>query len=103
FPAGSNIEEASCVVGIAEHANSVASRIYPSPSNGVITLEITPRTSGHITIEVMDLVGRTVHSRDLGTRSAGLVIERMDLQQLPEGSYMIRTIVDGRAVSIGNV
>lgn len=97
FPAGSNIEEAACIVGIAENRATTVQSIFPTPTTGAITVEFTLATAGDLAIEVIDALGRATFSERLGQRPTGTFVHTMDLAQLSNGNYTLRFAMDGVA------
>lgn len=96
FPAGSNIQTATCsLVGIAEQAAVVMDRLYPNPGAGTFRLELALGTSGQVTLEVMDALGRTVKAESMGMCSPGSFTHTMELGALSDGYYTLRLLLDG--------
>lgn len=63
--------------------------VYPNPFEQQLTLQYHLHQAAKVEITLFDLQGRQVLHRDLGTQSAGLVEERLDLPNLPAGSYVV--------------
>lgn len=73
-----------------------AFRLYPNPSNGLITVEYA--TSG--TVVITDMTGRPVRTLTL---SEGKGKERIDLSTMPPGIYLYRYLVKGAVQASGKL
>ena len=82
-------------VGIAEQQNTTAMRIYPVPVNDILTLEFDLATSSRGHIELVDLAGRSVLREDLGQLSAGTRTQRLNVNDLAVGTYVLRLVAGG--------
>jgi thiol-disulfide isomerase/thioredoxin len=104
FPAGSNIQPAACaLVSVPERQAALSGRVFPSPTAGPVTLELSTVRSGHVTLDVLDAMGRVVRGMDLGFRGQGELRETLDLSGLSGGNYHIRLMHDGTPLSVHNV
>ncbi len=104
FPAGSNIQPAECaVVGIHELASSIQSRMYPTPSNGFVTVDGTVTEAGQVSLQVIDIMGRIVHAQELGVLSVGQFTQVLDLGGLNDGNYVLRLIQGNGPASTHNL
>ena len=83
FPAGGNIQPASCMVNVAENSMELPVQVYPVPSTGQLWLELPLSGHGHFA-EVHDALGRLMHTENF-TESAG--VRSQDKSKLAEGSY----------------
>ena len=76
---------------------SVEVTIGPNPAPGRTTASLRLSRPGEVTVSVVDVLGRTVMSHDLGLRSAGEVRAPLDLEGLAPGVYLVRTLVGERS------
>ena len=76
---------------------SVEVTIGPNPAPGRTTASLRLSRPGEVTVSVVDVLGRTVLSHDLGLRSAGEVRAPLDLGGLAPGVYLVRTLVGERS------
>ena len=74
------------VIGIDE-ANPVAFRVFPTVTNGVLTVAFPAALEAGANLVVRDLSGRMVRTEILG---AGTVQTIVDLGQQANGFYIIR-------------
>ncbi|MFN0274718.1 MAG: PKD domain-containing protein [Chitinophagales bacterium] len=68
--------------------------VYPIPSNGFVTVEIADNAIHTSVIEVMNMLGETVHSAVTMSSSATL-----DLSNLADGNYMLKVTADNGGVT----
>jgi uncharacterized surface protein with fasciclin (FAS1) repeats len=74
--------------------------IYPNPANQQFTVDMTLAQQNRVSIDIVNLLGQTVLSRDLGQRSAGLNREYIDISALSRGFYLMNiTVGDSQVVS----
>jgi len=73
--------------------------IYPNPSKGIVTTEISNESGveKEIEIRVTDVMGRTLISRNV-TIQSGMNYEEIDLTKYTKGTYMISIIRNGNEV-----
>lgn len=74
-------------VGIEEVSNGSFS-IYPNPTNGLISIELSEQEFGNVQLRVLDMSGRLVMDQPMlmngGTRNA------VDMRGLQSGNYMVQ-------------
>lgn len=88
FPAGSIIPQ-SCAVGIDENDVASFTEVFPVPSQGIITLNISSRTSSNVTVEVVDVLGQLVATHSFNGRN-GSSTQTLDLTKLSDGQYFLK-------------
>lgn len=69
--------------------------LYPNPSKGIINFEVIPSHPAQLAIQVIDMSGKAVLSRDYGTVSNRRYLQA-DLSTLPMGVYMMQVSVNGK-------
>ncbi len=67
---------------------------YPNPFNPTTTISFALPRSSDVRLEIFDLLGRTVDSRDLGIQSAGDHAIEYDASSLASGVYFYRLVTD---------
>jgi len=72
---------------------------YPNPFNPTTTLAYYLATSSAVTLEVFDVLGRVVDSRDLGRLSAGPGEFEFDGANLASGVYFYRLSTDSGSLT----
>lgn len=76
--------------------NTASMNLFPNPAKDNAVLDYTLATSGKVTIEVSDLMGRTVLSLNEGMRNAGIANKaNIDASKLANGSYICTVKVNG--------
>jgi hypothetical protein len=71
-------------------SNSI--NVYPNPSNGTFNVSIALPGTTDMTIEVIDMVGKVVYSRNASSVT-GNIQQVIDLSSLAKGSYMLNVKV----------
>lgn len=73
---------------------------HPNPSTEpYIQVPFRLEQAGHVNIQVFDLLGRAIISRDLGKLSAGKHSTPIDISPLSKGVYLYALTVDGKMLS----
>jgi uncharacterized surface protein with fasciclin (FAS1) repeats len=84
----------------AENIESVASLgVYPNPTNNQFTIDLDMLESDNVTIDLINVIGQSVKSVNLGTRSVGMNRTYMDVNDIPAGFYIMNITVGGSQVS----
>ena len=82
----------------AENTSSI--NVFPNPAKDNAVLNYTLATSGNVTIEVTDIMGRTVLSYNEGNRHAGINNKaNIEASKLANGTYFCTVNVNGAKVS----
>jgi hypothetical protein len=73
----------------------------PNPASGPFSLSFSLPTAGKATIEIFDLSGRRVVSREVGTLGAGfhVVPFNREATSLKAGAYTVRLTQGGKSVT----
>lgn len=81
----------SRVTGTTQASSAIADlNAYPNPFTDELNLDLTMTESGEVTIEVLDMTGRTVKTVDQGSEGSGLHNFRVQLNDIPMGTYMVK-------------
>lgn len=67
---------------------------YPNPFNPTTTISFSLPRSSDVRIDIIDILGRTVDSRELGNQSAGDHAIEYDGSSLSSGVYFYRLVTD---------
>ncbi|MEO6902305.1 MAG: T9SS type A sorting domain-containing protein [Bacteroidia bacterium] len=79
------------VTGIEETANgSMKLTIYPNPVAAIAMVSYTLINASTVTIQVMDVVGKTVKMVALGNQSSGKQEYQLNLELLTSGIYLVK-------------
>jgi len=63
--------------------------IYPNPANGHINVSYELKTRERVALELVDITGKVIKSVDLGTINAGIYNEKIDVDGMPFGTYLL--------------
>jgi hypothetical protein len=87
----------NCITFTAEAASTVEStkydqdfRIYPNPASGSATFSFQLESAENLVLTIVDLKGRIVLKKELGSLSPGKIQVEMDLSGLQDGLYSCR-------------
>ncbi len=77
-------------IGIDESAVVASTfNIFPNPAKDNLNISFELKSKSSLMIEVLDITGRIVISNDLGTRNAGIYHEKINLDGLASGMYLM--------------
>ena len=65
-------------------------KLYPNPASDVLNIVLTLPQTGKVTLELYDLTGRVVTSKDIQVISAGELYEELDVAGLANGVYTLQ-------------
>jgi len=84
-------------IGFVENGLPAVARVFPSPSNGAVTVEYESRVSGDVVLTIVNSLGQILHTTNMlvvdGTTSTSL-----DLSHLPKGLYTV--VIDSESGSV---
>ncbi|MEI6435494.1 MAG: T9SS type A sorting domain-containing protein [Bacteroidota bacterium] len=80
-------EETETLSTAINHAPENILKIYPNPSTGLVTIEITNPVKMNLRIDISDMTGRGIFS---AIRNNPHVFEQLDLGKFPAGFYVVR-------------
>jgi len=88
------------VPGSSHPAALSLSAVRPNPSANGVTIAFTLPDSAPARIELVDVAGRRVLVRDVGTLERGSHVVRLtEARSLPAGAYLVRIVQGSRSVS----
>ncbi|MEL7160182.1 MAG: T9SS type A sorting domain-containing protein, partial [Bacteroidota bacterium] len=85
-------------VNVRDFAQLDGLRIFPNPATEQVGVEYDLPTTSHISVSLFDGLGRRVMLRDFGRRAAGNNFDRLDVRDLPVGTYHLQVLVNGTPV-----
>jgi hypothetical protein len=91
------------VIEDAPSASGLALAVYPNPTRNVATARLTLDVPQRVTLAVFDVLGRRVHTADLGVQPAGETAHRLGLAALPAGLYVVRLAGDAGATAVTRI
>jgi hypothetical protein len=84
------IDSSDCITiidppnNINENINTIINKIYPNPTGGLITIEFSDKALLPLTLEVIDVKGKSVKNYYLTDKNSII-----DLTSLPKGAYIL--------------
>jgi hypothetical protein len=87
-------ETRSVYTGIKNTDGSISAKlsIYPNPAIDYTTIQYSLTSKENITINVMDLNGKVVYSKQLNNETPGLKKQRIETEHLPQGTYIVQVL-----------
>ena len=82
-------------VNVTDFAQLDRLRAFPNPASDELGVEFDLPTASQVSLYLYDGLGRRVMVRDLGLNNAGNNFNRMDVSDLPTGTYHLQVIVNG--------
>lgn len=92
---------ARCIVNVPviDEAAFVVGQNYPNPFNGNTAFNFNLPLPGKVSVLIRDMMGRVVHSNDLGVKDAGSHSYEFSLQQLNSGVYFYTLQFEDRQIT----
>jgi hypothetical protein len=87
-----NLAFSGTVTGIEKYDSFLSNMIiYPNPSTESVTLNLNLKSPQQITIEITDLTGKLIRSRNVGTLQ-GETIQTINVSGIAKGTYTMRVV-----------
>lgn len=87
-----NLAFSGTVTGIEKYDSFLSNMIiYPNPSTESVTLNLNLKSPQQITIEITDLTGKLIRSRNVGTLQ-GETIQTINVSGIAKGTYLVRVV-----------
>ncbi len=87
-----NLAFSGTITGIEKHDSFLNNFVlYPNPSTESINLNLNLKTSQHIIVEVLDINGKAILSKDLGLLK-GESLQTISISDVAKGTYMVRVV-----------
>ena len=104
LPMGGNLIE---LPSVATSTNDLLSKqvdlqIWPIPASRDLTISFTLDEASEINLDILNIAGQMVMSRDLGPRSSGSYAETIDVSSFQEGIYLLR-FKSGNSISTSKI
>ena len=85
-------------VGVEEWGDGIVS-LYPNPTNGIVTLELTPETCSLTSeIQLFDIYGKRLQVMPVNNERT-----EIDLSRYATGVYLLKAVRDGKVMAVGKV
>ena len=82
------------ITGTDEFVNLAKAQLYPNPTEGMVTLEISGNHSSEVEVVVMNILGKEVLKKDFHTKE----LLQIDMSEHVSGMYIVKLIVDGNEI-----
>ncbi|MGB8193865.1 MAG: T9SS type A sorting domain-containing protein [Chitinophagaceae bacterium] len=87
------------VLNIKKHT-ALTSVLYPNPSpNGVVSISINGKLSGVCVVNIVDMNGREVMKKDLGSITADSYSTTLNLGMLQKGMYLMQFVTNSEVIT----
>ena len=87
-------------LGIEDSPVDIATfNIYPNPAVDQVSVTFELKSKERVVIEMVDISGRIVKSTDLGKKDAGIYQERINVEGLTSGMYLLNIRTDNGSVT----
>ena len=83
-------------LGENEYAVNGGIKVFPNPAADNVNVSFDVNGNSSVRIEVLDLSGRLIKFVERNYESSGTQSETIDLKDLAEGNYLLKSIIDGR-------
>jgi uncharacterized repeat protein (TIGR01451 family) len=74
--------------------------VFPNPNDGTFTLQTELIAAGDVNIEVIDLLGKVVHTQVFAQQSAGKLQLPINVQNLSSAIYVLRATSNGQIATV---
>ena len=81
--------------GIIIPGEEIKLKVYPNPTDGLLTIEYMLQEDSHVTTIVYDITGTIRQTLSQGKRNKGVVTEKYDMSTLRNGTYVVSVNING--------
>lgn len=85
----------STTVGIETPIANNSVSVYPNPAENQFNINMELAENSNVSYSIINNIGQTVLSADLGNLSAGNKIQKINISELAQGIYMVQVNVNG--------
>lgn len=94
------INFAGCFSGVEQVAeNMILSAPWPNPTNDAFNFDLNLLNNGDVTIELIDVLGKSIKSININDASRGLQQVSLDVQGVTPGVYYTRVTFEGQSLT----
>jgi hypothetical protein len=87
----------ACVAGVNENENSISNfELYPNPANSLIRVNFNVENNSNVKIELVDLLGKVVLSKNEVAIQNGNVDQTFDCGNLQNGNYLMKITINDK-------
>lgn len=77
--------------------------VYPNPASDLVNIEFRTEKADECHIQVFDISGRVVYSKNIMIQASGLQHETIGVGQLKPGTYVFRVLQNGRNLGVNKL
>ncbi len=94
------INFAGCFSGVEQVAeNMILNAPWPNPTNDAFNFDLNLLNNGDVTIELIDVLGKTIKSININDASRGVQQVSLDVQGVTPGVYYTRVTFEGQSLT----
>ncbi len=83
--------------------NAAINNVYPNPFKEVIQVPLNFKTGGTVNIQLMDLMGRRIMSKEIKAEQFNTTVQMTGLENIVPGTYLLQTRLNGKKMSTQTV
>jgi hypothetical protein len=76
-----------------------AASVYPNPTSGLVNVDFTLNSSSDVSLEVIDITGKVVHTNNAGVLANGSNSLSIDANSFQAGIYYVNFLTNGKKVT----
>lgn len=97
-----NLAFSGTVTGIENHGSFVTNMVvFPNPSTETINVNLNLTSSQKVSIELTDITGKLILSKDLGTLT-GESKQTLNINSISKGTYLVR-VITGSGIEVRKI
>jgi len=86
------------VTGIDDVLVSESFNLFPNPTSGALKVELELLSTEKVTLDIFDIVGKSVYTKDFGTIAAGYALKTLNVDHLNDGVYIMNVNIGGNNI-----
>lgn len=86
------------VAGIEDVLVTSSFNLFPNPTSGAVNIDLELISTEKVSLDIYDIVGKSVYAEDFGTLPAGYVTKRLNLDNLNDGVYIMNVNIGGNTI-----
>jgi photosystem II stability/assembly factor-like uncharacterized protein len=89
--------EAEVITPAADRTLPTTTHAFPNPSSGIVNMELDMEQQGSVSIHLYSMIGKRLLTLERGTiLEEGRALRTYDLGDLPNGTYILEVVIDGK-------
>jgi len=78
-------------------------KAFPNPVRDLLNVQFDIPATGEVTLEVMDVLGRTVLNSNFGDLNEGAHQQELSVNNIADGTYVLVLRLDGQLIKTQNI